>query len=185
MSMNKGLRMFREARTNTVHKETKQLHDCKVSIPVDTSELSCGNRQEALKYLIFINIKRYRSMNSQGCADGSNQRLHTIKEESIPTTVAIESLMISCVIYDKEERKVATHDISVAFMQSDMAKLVHVKFEEFMAEILIKIDSDQYVKYTCTDRGKIVIYSALSKALYGNLCALLLFWSKLRGRLML
>jgi len=54
--------------------------------------------------------------------------------------VAIESLMLLCVIDAKERRNIATVDIPNAFMQADMDELVHVKIKGVMAEMLMKID---------------------------------------------
>ena len=70
-------------------------------------------------------------------------------------------------------------------MQADMDKIVHVKFEVFMAKMVIKIDPDRNVKYDSTEQGKTVIYAALSKVLYGTLRAFLLLLSKVTGRLVL
>ena len=50
MSMNKGLKVFGMAGTNAVHKEMKQLHDRKVSIPVDLSRLSRGDKSHQDPY---------------------------------------------------------------------------------------------------------------------------------------
>lgn len=68
-------------------------------------------------------------------------------------------------------------------MQADMDELVHVKFKGVMAEMLIKVDADLYTKFSVVERGKTVIYAALSKALYGTLRASLLFWQKLSAKL--
>ena len=108
-----------------------------------------------------------------------DQRAYTSKHDSSSPTVTIESLMLLCVIDTKEGRKVATVDIHGAFMQCDMDKLVHVKFEGVMAEMIINIDPNQNLKYARTEGGKTAVYAALFKALYGNIRALFIFWRKL------
>jgi len=95
MFMNKGLKAFDAAERAAVHKEMKQLHDRKVLITADANEISRGDRREALKYLMFLKMKRNGTVKGQGCADGSKQRMHTSKEERRPPTVAIKSLMLS------------------------------------------------------------------------------------------
>ena len=76
-----------------------------------------------------------------------------------------------------------TIDIPGAFMQADMDELVHVRFDGIMAHMLIKCDPTKYDAMPTVERGKTVIYAALTKALYGTLRASLLFWRKLTAKL--
>jgi hypothetical protein len=55
--------------------------------------------------------------------------------------------MLSCVIDAKEERDMATVDIPGAFMQADMDKLVHMRLECTMSELLVRLDPKLYRKY--------------------------------------
>ena len=98
--------------------------------------------------------------------------------------MATESLFISCIIYAKESRKVATVDIPGAFLQADIDELVHVRFEGILAELLTKIDPTLYLKYVVKEHGETVIYDALDHPLYGTLRTSLLFWRKLTGILL-
>jgi hypothetical protein len=82
-----------------------------------------------------------------------------------------------------ERRDVATCDIPGAFMQSKMEGKVIMKLEGVMAEIIRKINPEQYEKHTVYERGKPVIYVVLLKALYGTLQAALLFWENLSSQL--
>ena len=68
-------------------------------------------------------------------------------------------------------------------MQSKMEGKVIMKLEGVMAEIIRKIDPDQYEQHTVYERGKPVIYVILLKALYGTLQAALLFWENLSSQL--
>ena len=113
---------------DAVHKEIKQLHDCGVSIPFDPRKMSSGSKASALKYLIFLKMKRYGRVKGKICADVRSQRANTHKDDIRLTTVATDSLMISCLIDAMERRAVATVDIPGAFLQADMVKLVYVKF---------------------------------------------------------
>eukprot|EP00957_Ditylum_brightwellii_P095844 7302330-Ditylum_brightwellii.AAC.1 len=58
--------------------------------------------------------------------------------------VAVESLMLLCIIDAEEGRDGATVDIPGAFMQANMDKVVHMKVEGTMAELLIKLDPKMY-----------------------------------------
>ena len=62
--MNRGLKVFRDAGEHAIHKEMKQLHEWRVTIPVDPAKIFCGIRSAALKYLMFL------QMNSGGLIKG-------------------------------------------------------------------------------------------------------------------
>jgi hypothetical protein len=105
------------------------------------------------------------------------------KEEASAPTVAIESVMLSAIIDAIKGRDVATVDIPGAFMQADIDKVVHVKSEGEIAEMLVKLDPKLYRKYVKDEHGKSVFYIELLKALYGTLRAVLLFWKLLSSKL--
>jgi hypothetical protein len=178
-----GLKEFGEDGVNAVLKELQQLHNRKVLEPKDPASLSPDEKKNALQYLMFLKKKRSGVIKGRGCADGRKQRLYTSKEEASSPTVAIESVMLSCVINAMEARDVATVDIPGAFMQADMDDVVHMKLEGKMAELLVRIDPKLYRKHIQVQRGKQVLYVELKKALYGTLKAALLFWKKLSSTL--
>jgi hypothetical protein len=132
---------------------------------------------------MFLKKKRNGTIKGRGCADGRKQRMHTTKEEASSPTVAIEAVMLSCVMDAMERRDVATVDIPGAFMQADMDDIVHMKLEGKMAELLVRIDPQLYRKHVQLERGKQVLYVELKKALYGTLKAALLFWKRLSSQL--
>ena len=177
-NVKKGLQVFGEAGVEAVLKELNQLHERGVLEPTKT--LSHEQRREALQYLMFLKQKRNGTMKGHGCADGRKQRQHTIKEEASSPTIAIESVMLSCVVDALEERDVATVDIPGAFMQADMDDLVHMKLE---AELLVRIDPQLYRQHMQIERVKQVLYVELRQALYGTLKAALLFWRRLSSQL--
>jgi hypothetical protein len=55
-----------------------------------------------------------------------------------------EAIFPTALIDAQEGCEVMTVDILGAFMQSDMDKLVHVKLEGLMAELLAKVDPGKY-----------------------------------------
>ena len=181
--MKKGIKEFGEAGVEAVLKELQQLHDRKVLEPRQPETMTREEKRAALHYLMFLTKKRCGRIKGRGCADGRKQRAYTSKEDASSPTVAIESLMLSCVIDAKEKRDVATVDLPGAFMQADMDDLVHMRLEGKMAELLVRCDPKLYRKYVRIEGGKTVLYVELRKALYGTLKAALLFWQLLTSTL--
>jgi hypothetical protein len=132
---------------------------------------------------MFLKKKRNGIIKGRGCADGCKQRTYTAKEDASSPTVAIESVMLSCMIHAMECRDVATVGIPGAFMQADMDETVHVKLEGKMEELLVMIDPKLYRKHVQIKKGKHILYVELRKALYGTLRAALLFWKLLSKHL--
>jgi hypothetical protein len=178
-SMKKGLREFGTEGTEAVLKELEQLHSRNVMEPKDPKTMTFMEKKRALEYLMFLKKKRNGTIKGRGCANGKKQRAYINKEDASSPTVAIESVLLSCVIDAEEHRDVATADIPGAFMQAEMDELVHMKLEGKMAELLVKIDPKLYRKYVQIEKGKQILYVELKKALYGTLRAALLFWKKL------
>jgi hypothetical protein len=121
--MKKGLKAFGEDGVEAVLVELQQLHDRKVLEPQDASKMTREERHASLNYLMFLKKKRSGKIKGRGCADGRKQRIHTKKEDASSPTVAIEAVMLSCVIDAEEERDVAIIDIPGAFMQVDMDEI--------------------------------------------------------------
>ena len=184
MSMKKGIKEFGDAGVDAVLVELQQLHDRKVMEPQSANKITREDKRAALNYLMFLKKKRSGRIKGRGCADGRKQRVHTKKEDASSPTVAIEAVMLSCVIDAVERRDVAIIDIPGAFMQVDMDEIVHMRLEGKMAELLVRIDPSKYEKYTVYENGKPVIYVILKKALYGTLRAALLFWRRLSEQLL-
>jgi hypothetical protein len=80
-------------------------------------------------------------------------------------------------------QKLATVDIPGAFMHADMDQLVYMKLDGKMAEFLVKIDPKLYRRYVIMEGNIPVLYVELQNALYGTLCAALLFWRTLTKQL--
>jgi hypothetical protein len=83
------------------------------------------------------------------------------------------------VINAQERRQVMMIDIPGTFMHVDINKLIHVRLEGPMTELLTCVDPDKYRTYMSEENGKQVLYVELQKALYGTLQASLLFWENL------
>ena len=79
--------------------------------------------------------------------------MYTTKEEASSPTVAIESILLSCVIDAEEGRHVATADIPSAFMQVDMDEMVHMRLEGTMVDLLLKV-APEYEPDVFMENGK-------------------------------
>jgi hypothetical protein len=77
--------------------------------PVKAESLSAEEKHKALGYLMFLKEKCTGKIKGRGCADGCKQRLYTTKQGATSPTVAIESILLSCMINTEEGRHIATH----------------------------------------------------------------------------
>ncbi len=141
--------------------ELQQLHDRKVLEPKDADNLTQEEKKAALHYLMFLKKKRCGPIKGRRCADGRKQHVYTSKEDASSPTVAIEALMLSCVIDAKENRDVATVDIPGAFMQADTVdNTVHMKME---GKLAVRIDPKFYRNFIRLKNGKMILYVELRK----------------------
>ena len=181
--LRKGLKVFKERGIDALKQEVEQLIDLEVFKPVEKANLSKSELEQTLRYHVFLQEKRCGRVKARGVADGRKQRATIKKEDAASPTVAIESVMLSCVIDAVERRDVKTADIPGAFLQSKQDTLVNVRFEGEIAEMLVKMDPKMYRKFVVDENGRPVIYVELLKALYGTMTAALLFWKKLSKQL--
>jgi hypothetical protein len=184
MSMNKGLKLFGEAGIEAVRSEMAQLHDRKVMKPVHSRELTPEERREALASLMFLKWKRCGKVMGRGCADGWKQRRYTDRADAASPIVATEAVFLMAFIDAIENRDVAVVDIPGAFMQVDLDdETIHVRLTGKMVELLLEIDHELYESYLVCERGEMVMYVELLKALYGTMRAARLFWERLSKQL--
>ena len=127
---------------------------------------------------MFLKQKRCGKIKGRGCANGRKQRLYKSKEDTTSPTITTEALFLTCLMDAIENRYVVTCDVPGAFMHSDIDELVHLKLEGEIAKLLVKVDPT-YAEFISKEKGKTVIYTELSKALYRTLQAALLFWQNL------
>ena len=178
MSAKRGLKQFGVAGADAIMKELKQIVYRKVMEGRKSGELTTAQKKAALKYLMFLKQKRCGKIKGRGCADGRKQRMYKSKEDTTSPTITTEALFLTCLTDAIENRYVVTCDVPGAFMHSDIDELVHLKLEGEIAELLVKVDPT-YAEFVSKEKGKTVIHTELSKALYGTLQAALLFWKNL------
>ena len=153
---------------STMKKGIKEFGDAGVEAvlePQSAEEMTRDEKHAALNYLMFLKKKRSGQIKGRGCSDGRKQRIHTKKEDASSPTVAIEAVMLSCVIDAEERHHMAFLNIPGAFMQVDMDEVVHMRLDGKMAELLVRIDPAKYQKYMVYEKEKPVIYVMLKKAL--------------------
>ena len=180
MSTKRGLQQFGEAGADAIKKELEQLVYRKVMQGRSAGQLTTAQKKAALRYLMFLKQKRCGHIKGRGCADGRKQRLWESKDETSSPTISVEALFTTCLIDAKEGRDIATCDVPGAFMHADIDEVIHLRKDGEIAELLLKVDPS-YSKYATKEKGKTVIFTELSKALYGTLQAALLFWQNLSG----
>jgi hypothetical protein len=145
------------------------------------SEINKTIRYDELNYLMFLKRKRCGKIKARGCVDGRPQREYILKDESSLPTVSIYALMTSCLMDAIEGRKVATCDIPGAFLQADWLKDrdCYFKFEGAMVSMICDIDPKYKKNVVFGKNGKKYIYAKLSKAVYGTLLGVILFYQKI------
>jgi hypothetical protein len=101
-SMKKSIKVCGPPGVDAVLKELKQLHDRTVIAPKDAAKLSIEDKQASLQYLMFLKKKQTGVIKARGGADGRKKRPYPAKEDTSSPTVAIKSVMLSCLIAAKE-----------------------------------------------------------------------------------
>eukprot|EP00957_Ditylum_brightwellii_P140482 10703377-Ditylum_brightwellii.AAC.1 len=133
---------------------------------------------------MFITKKRCHRVKPQGCAGGRKQREMYSKEETASPTVSSEAVLLTSIIDAKEGRDIATTNIPVAYLSTDMGNEVIIMMEGRLAELMAQTTPEIYRKYLGIGRNnKHVLYAKLQKALYRCLKSALLFNNKLVGDL--
>ena len=101
-----------------------------------------------------------------------------IKYASSPT-VSLEAIMVTSAIDAHEGRDVATIYIPGNYLHSYSYGEVIMILEGRLAEILVSIYPNIYIKYVVLEKGVNVLYVKLPNAIYGLLHSKLLFYLKL------
>jgi hypothetical protein len=96
--LKQGLREFGKEGTEAVRKELLQLHERDVFTPIKADELTKNERHNVLPSLMFLKRKQTGVIKGRGCADGRKQRIYYSKDDASSPSVAIESVILTCVI---------------------------------------------------------------------------------------
>jgi hypothetical protein len=156
------------------------MHDMVVYTPVHAHELTSDQKRQALESLIFLTKKRCGRIKAQVCANGSKQRSYILKENAVSPTVATDSVFITSAMEAHARRHVMTMDIPGAFLHAEMDEEIHMLLCGQLAELMVKIDPKLYRPFiTKNGCGESIMFVKMQKAMYGMMCAPLLFYLKL------
>ena len=150
-----------------VIKELKQLHNMRGV--ESTSSLTRKQKRVSLVYLMYLTESKGGSIKGRDYTDGRNQRETTAKEEMLSPTMAIKSVILACVIDTEEGRIVAVNGIPGVYLNTDMDKLVHIRLNGHMSDLLVK------VKHVEMGNGKKLLYIVLRQVFYDCLKAAFYF----------
>eukprot|EP00957_Ditylum_brightwellii_P130058 9919986-Ditylum_brightwellii.AAC.1 len=80
--------------------------------PKKENKLTQEETNASFQYLMSLNKKHCGRIKGCRCAGGRKQRLYTPKDNASAPTVAMETLMLSCLINTMERRGITTGNIS-------------------------------------------------------------------------
>jgi hypothetical protein len=131
---------------------------------------------------VFLKHKWDGKIKGRTVDGGNKQRNYIPKEDAILSTVAMESVLMSCIIDAKEERDVAVVDNPNAFVQTRVENekdAAFIKIRGFLVDILVEIAPDVYTSYVMKDKkGAKQFMVQCQNALYGTMIASILYYRK-------
>ena len=106
--------------------------------------------------------------------------IDTIKSNSLSLTVRTDSVVLTEVIDVYVHRSIEMLDIDNYFLHTENDKYVLMLLHGNLEELLGKVDPKLHRKYVITlKQGVPMLYAKLTKALYGMLISMVLFYKKL------
>jgi hypothetical protein len=133
----------------------KQLHLRKTFKPNNWRELSKAQRHTVLESHMFLKLKRDGKIKGRIVAGGNKQRDYISNEDASSPTVAIESVILSCIIDAEEHRDVAVVDIPNVFVQTRVENekdMAFIKIQGILVDILVEIAPEAYKSYVSQDK---------------------------------
>ena len=173
--VSEGIKRHGEKAIMAVLKEYAQLNDKDVFKACDGNKLTYDEKKSALNLITMVREKRDGKIKGRACADGRKQRRYITKEEVSSPTIQLESLMITLLVDAHERRDVATADVAGAYLFADINDNVLIKIIGTATDIMCKVNPS-YRKFVLNERGKNVLYLRLTKALYGCMQSVLLWY---------
>jgi hypothetical protein len=182
ISLKAGLKERGEEAFMAAQSEMKQLYFRNTFNPKHWRELSQVQRQTVLESHMFLKQKRDGKIKGRTMVGGSKQRDYISKEDASSPKVAMESVLLSCIIDAEEERDVSVVDIPNAFVQTrvDNEKdMAFIKIRGILVDILVEIAPYVYRSYVSKDKkGSKQLMVQCQNALYGTMVASLLYYRK-------
>jgi hypothetical protein len=182
LSLKAGLKEWGKKGFKADHSEMNQLHLRKTFNPKHWRELSKAQRQTVLESHMFLKLKRDGKIKGRTVAGGNKQCDYISKEDAISPTVAMESLLLSCIIDSEEHRDVAVVYIPNAFVQTRVENekdMSFIKIRGILVDILVEIAPEAYKSYVSQDKkGNNQLLVQCQNALCGTMVASLLYYRK-------
>jgi hypothetical protein len=137
---------------------------------------------------MFLKLKRDGKIKGRAVAGGNKQRGYISKEDASSPTVAMESVLLSCIIDAEEHRDLAVVDIPNAFVQTRVENekdMAFMKIRGILVDILVEIVPEAYKYYVSKyKKGNKQLLVQCQNALYGTMFASLLYYRKFVKSLM-
>ena len=181
ISVKQALKKNEKASKASMMKELRQIVDKDVFDILEKANLSKRQLRKAIRSSMFLTEKftasgEFDKLKARLVAGGDGQDKSLYENLSSPT-VAQETIMMVLAIAAIEKRKVATIDITGAYLECDIDEddEVIMTIDPFLAKLLSQIDPT--VSQKTDEKG--VIYVRLKKALYGCVQSAKLWYDKL------
>jgi hypothetical protein len=129
---------------------------------------------------MFLKQKRDGKIKGRTMAGGNKQREYISKEDASSPTVAMESVLLSCIIDAEEERDVTVVDIPNAFVQTRVENekdMAFINIRGILVDILVEIAPNVYKSFASKDKKGLKHFLVqCQNALYGTMIASLLYY---------
>jgi hypothetical protein len=168
VAVDRAIAQFGDKAIESLHKELTGLHRKSVFKQVKLSSLSDAQRRKIIRSKMFLKEKFFPSgdfdkLKSRLVAGGDMQDRSEYEEsETSSPTVGLSSVYLVLSVAAKEKRKVGSADVGTAYLNANMGKVVLMRIEKRLAQMLVELFPDVY---TLDKDG--CIYVQLEKALYG------------------
>ena len=183
MSVVSALRKHESESRTAILAELKQLVDKGVWEVLSKSDLSKKQLIAVIRSSMFLKEKfdaagRFQKLKARFVAGGNTQDKSVYETLSSPT-VSLEALMMVIAIAAIEGRKIATVDITGAYLECELPEgdEVIMLIDPIMTKFLLEIDDS--IKPLVDKNG--CTYVRLKKALYGCVQSSLLWYNKLKS----
>jgi len=186
MTTNQALNKFGKEAVKSLCKEILQMHAKGVWRGVHLKDLSYKDKMRIVRSSVFFKAKYlsngdFEKLKARLVAGGHMQDKGLYSEsETASPTASLQSIYMVAGIAAQERRTVVTADIGGAYLNADMKKVIHMRLDPKVAEVLAAMEPD-YAKYI-SDDGSMVV--TLMKALYGCVESAKLWYDNLSGKLL-
>lgn len=185
MSLNKALKLQKTSTREAVMKELEQILNKKVWTYINWGELSKTQTKKVIRSLMFLKEKvdaagQFVKMKARLVAGGDGQD-KTIYDNISSPTVCLESVMSILAIAAILQRKIATVDITGAYLECELPDddEVLMRLDPVVTRLLQELDP-LAVPFQLPDGTTVV---KLKRALYGCVQSARLWFEKLRNTL--